>query len=1158
MGGGSKSQTVGYKYYLGMHMVLCHGPVDAVGQMRADDRIAWEGINSGGTSFISNEGLFGGESREGGVSGNVDVNMGTSSSANGYLQSKIGVNTPPFKGVVSAIFKQVYMGMNPYLKPWSFMTKRIHKTTGGATQWYDAKAEIPTTVLYAQVAQDPYTLINKGETWQYQYQLKGTTADYSAADYNHSGWPSSQAPFWYYSTSHPWIGISSWGAGFNTNTGNVNNQVWMRRNFTVTTETRLDFLQAHDDTPYVWVDGVPLTLTTVQQGSTSASVVVSAGQHNITYFVGQATTYYFADITVTATPLNVYMNPADMNPAHIIRECLTDPDWGMGYSTSDIDDSSFTAAADTLYDEGLGISLVWDRQKSIEDFVSTIISHIDAVLYVDRVTGLFCLKLIRDDFDEGTIPHYTSTEITKVESLSRSMISELVNSVTVIYDDIKTGQEGSVTVQDSAMIQLQGSVIGTTVQYPGFSNQTNASKVALRDLKSLSTPITKIKIKVDRTIDPPIPGDVFKMTWPDLGVDGVVFRVNNVYLGKLTDNSITIEATEDVYSFPDVAIVVDQDSLWSSLSDDPVAPSIQVTYEAPYYENIQVLGETSFQNALSTNPDIGYVVTAASTVNAAINATVWSDIAAAGGFTEYQKFDFAPHVYLKTDIGRLDTSVEYTFYDTTAIPDINGLDFTAASLQYMTRTPSVAGNRTTWTFSCWVRRSSIGTAQRIISADGSYDGYIKFQADDTLAFRVGSGTAYQIVTTESFTDTLDFYHIVAVADTTNTIETSRLRLYVNGSRISAFSSALYPPQNFITDFNNTVTHYLSRYPLSSLEYLDAVLSEVQMIDGLALEGSDLGEYSNGVWASSLYSGSYGTSGFYLDFSDTANIGADASGLSNDWTPVSMTSADITPDSPSRAFALSILGSVDNVEIGSYALIDNEFIRVDAIDEETGTITFGRAVLDTVPAIHTAGTPILFCDAFYGQDSIEYTAGETVSHKVVTLTTGGELSIFDANATSVTTNSRSYRPYRPASFAIEANLDPTFADQFTFPANLTWLHRNRLQETAGYLLDWEDGSITPEVGTTYDIVFTGYTGDGQLTGYTETITGLTGESYSYDTTNVLTNPTNSVIIKAEISSVRDSYSSYYAADISFRGPYDLVVQETGDVLQNEDGTFILLD
>ena len=91
MGGSSKEVTVGYKYYLGMHMVWCHGPVDKLLRVRADKRDAWEGTGLDGSIAINAEDLFGGESREGGVSGTVDLQMGLPSQGrNSYLQSQLG------------------------------------------------------------------------------------------------------------------------------------------------------------------------------------------------------------------------------------------------------------------------------------------------------------------------------------------------------------------------------------------------------------------------------------------------------------------------------------------------------------------------------------------------------------------------------------------------------------------------------------------------------------------------------------------------------------------------------------------------------------------------------------------------------------------------------------------------------------------------------------------------------------------------------------------------------------------------------------------------------------------------------------------------------------------------------------------------------------
>ena len=126
MGGRSKKQTVGYRYYLGMHMVICHGPVDAVTEIQVADRPVWSGnlLGSGRITLDEPE-LFGGEKREGGIAGDVDVAFGQSTQTpNDYLISNIGTPQPAYRGLLSLILRQVYIAANnPYMKPWAVRIK---------------------------------------------------------------------------------------------------------------------------------------------------------------------------------------------------------------------------------------------------------------------------------------------------------------------------------------------------------------------------------------------------------------------------------------------------------------------------------------------------------------------------------------------------------------------------------------------------------------------------------------------------------------------------------------------------------------------------------------------------------------------------------------------------------------------------------------------------------------------------------------------------------------------------------------------------------------------------------------------------------------------------------------------------------------------------
>lgn len=221
------------------------------------------------------------------------------------------------------------------------------------------------------------------------------------------------------------------------------------------------------------------------------------------------------------------------------------------------------------------------------------------------------------------------------------------------------------------------------------------------------------------------------------------------------------------------------------------------------------------------------------------------------------------------------------------------LRFRSSASAYLSRTPSSATNRTTWTWAGWVKRGSLGIYGQLFSArntDPNNFGLL-FYNDDTLYVADQTSTYnLQFKTTQVFRDPSAWYHIVLSIDTTQATNTNRVKLYVNGTQISSFSTATYPTQNLNTYVNTTNTHNIGAFTGGS-NHFDGYLTETHFIDGQALTPSSFGETDplTGVWKPKKYSGTYGTNGFYLNFSDNsaataAAIGKDYSGNSNNWTP----------------------------------------------------------------------------------------------------------------------------------------------------------------------------------------------------------------------------------------------------------------------------------
>ena len=217
---------------------------------------------------------------------------------------------------------------------------------------------------------------------------------------------------------------------------------------------------------------------------------------------------------------------------------------------------------------------------------------------------------------------------------------------------------------------------------------------------------------------------------------------------------------------------------------------------------------------------------------------------------------------------------------------------------YLSRTFGTPTNSAKWTFSRWLKRGAIGARQSLFAAGSSGSSYanIEFKSDDTIQFlSENSSLQFQLVTTQVFRDPSAWYNIHIIYDSANATSTDRIQLWVNGVRVTAFSTATYPssPNNL---FNTAIAHQIGVLGYGSVAYFDGYMTEINFIDGQALDPTYFGEYNEdtGVWQPIKYTGTYGTNGFYLNFSDntsTTTLGYDYSGNSNNWTAnnVSVTS-----------------------------------------------------------------------------------------------------------------------------------------------------------------------------------------------------------------------------------------------------------------------------
>jgi hypothetical protein len=189
--------------------------------------------------------------------------------------------------------------------------------------------------------------------------------------------------------------------------------------------------------------------------------------------------------------------------------------------------------------------------------------------------------------------------------------------------------------------------------------------------------------------------------------------------------------------------------------------------------------------------------------------------------------------------------------------------------------------------------------------------------DDTLV--ASGGNSNFRIASQVFRDLSAWYHILIAVDTTQATASSRIKMYVNGTEITAWTTINNPSQYSDLGINQNTQHVIgSIIPLGFGRFFNGYLADIHFIDGQALTPTSFGEFSatTGVWVPKAYTGTYGTNGFQLKFEDNSSntattLGKDTSGAGNNWTPVNLSTTTGGPTSVASASgALPIYNTTD--------------------------------------------------------------------------------------------------------------------------------------------------------------------------------------------------------------------------------------------------------
>lgn len=294
-----------------------------------------------------------------------------------------------------------------------------------------------------------------------------------------------------------------------------------------------------------------------------------------------------------------------MNPAHALYYARTHSEIGRE-PVGSINEASYRAAADKLFEEGFGICTSFEpASESLEEFEQRICNLIGGSVSRSLIDGQYYLDLARGDYDLDSLPIITDDDILSF-SAQPSVVDGAINSVSVKYfDPCRKEYVTTPPVQALGLIDSFG-VIHQTASYPEIPSSGLALIVAARDLRNTVTPTIAFELTcMPDAVRALRPNNYFRLQSKKRRIADMVCLLGEKQAGTLRSGAVKITATQDIYSLPQTSFVAVEGGIDTSPDPTPYPITAQAAMEAPYIELVQRLDRANL-DALPA--DVGYLL----------------------------------------------------------------------------------------------------------------------------------------------------------------------------------------------------------------------------------------------------------------------------------------------------------------------------------------------------------------------------------------------------------------------------------------------------------------------------------------------------------------------------------------------------------------------
>jgi hypothetical protein len=320
------------------------------------------------------------------------------------------------------------------------------------------------------------------------------------------------------------------------------------------------------------------------------------------------------------------INTYALNPAHILRQCLTDSIWGDGRDASLMGDS-FTSVADDLFDEDFGLNYrYYPGPGTLAEFIDEILLTIDGYLYEDHATGKFEIGLCRGDYTIGALDAYDETDF-EIVHFERPSPGDVPSRITLTFRDRSWPDQRPHAIYDDIALQArQGDkIVEEEIEFAGILDASLANTVVNRIGRAHGAMGAKLRLRCKQTMRNLHWGSVFKIAYddPNLAITQMAVRVTRINYGTIRDNTIEMDVIEDVYTTAETIIGAPPDSDWTR----PVGTESEL-----YYDLLTVTAEASVTMSYElysvSSPSVSPSASVSASPSASVSASSSASISA--------------------------------------------------------------------------------------------------------------------------------------------------------------------------------------------------------------------------------------------------------------------------------------------------------------------------------------------------------------------------------------------------------------------------------------------------------------------------------------------------------------------------------------------------